>query len=278
MTDTPTATSVLPVFDNVMIIMYENHQESAFIPSATYMDSLVSKGALLTQHFCVGHPSLPNYMELTAGTNCGITSDCDSCTVANPNLIDLLEAKGISWRGYGESASLTKPPYDWLVPFRSAAAGHWDNHHFPFPHYKNILGNPARMKNLVDFNYANLSDPKFAKFASPLPRFCFVVPNVMNDAHDGSIAQADTWTKTFVTEVLALPEMAPGKHSFVWLISDEASGPVLSLLTGPGVKPSVKYTTKCTHFDVLRTLENSWGLIPMAAGDKSATGITGIWQ
>src|SRR5438552_16788407 len=70
--------STLPVFTHVFIIVMENHEYNEIIgnSSAPYINSLARQYALATQYYAVSHPSLPNYLSLTAASTFGITSDC----------------------------------------------------------------------------------------------------------------------------------------------------------------------------------------------------------
>src|SRR3954462_13320654 len=66
-----------PVPDHVVIVIEENHGYTQIIgsPSAQYINSLATGGALMTQSFAITHPSQPNYIALYAGSTYGITDD-----------------------------------------------------------------------------------------------------------------------------------------------------------------------------------------------------------
>ena len=49
---------------------------------------------LATQSYAISHPSLPNYLTLSAGSTFGITSDCTTCWVNAGNLAVLLARRG----------------------------------------------------------------------------------------------------------------------------------------------------------------------------------------
>ena len=63
---------------HVMVIMMENETFSSVIgnPSLPYLNStLAAHYLVLQQAFAVGHPSLPNYLELVSGSTWGVNSD-----------------------------------------------------------------------------------------------------------------------------------------------------------------------------------------------------------
>ena len=66
--------------------------------AAPYINSLAASYGLATNYYAASHPSLPNYLALTAGSTFGITSDCTTCFVNATNIADQIEASGRSWR------------------------------------------------------------------------------------------------------------------------------------------------------------------------------------
>src|SRR5215469_8928065 len=84
----------------------ENHGFEEIIGSsdAPFINMLAATSGLAANYTSVSHPSLPNYLALTAGDTFGITTDCTDCFQAAPNLVaDRITASGRSWRGYMES-------------------------------------------------------------------------------------------------------------------------------------------------------------------------------
>ena len=76
--------------DHVVIIVEENEPASNILGngSAPYINKLANENALATNYQAVSHPSLPNYLAMTSGTNAGLTDDCapgDGCTAQVPN-------------------------------------------------------------------------------------------------------------------------------------------------------------------------------------------------
>ena len=86
----PAAT--LPPFKHIFVIVMENKESSQLIGSskAPYLNALAQEYGLATNYYAIRHPSLPNYLALTGGSTFGVTSDCTTCTIAQPNLVDQL--------------------------------------------------------------------------------------------------------------------------------------------------------------------------------------------
>ncbi len=87
----------------------ENEESSSLIGNnaAPYINALAGSYGLATQYYAISHPSLPNYLTLTAGSTFGISSDCTTCWVGAVNLADQIEASGRSWKAYLGSITTT---------------------------------------------------------------------------------------------------------------------------------------------------------------------------
>jgi hypothetical protein len=150
-------------------------------------------------------------------------------------------------------------------------------------------GNYARKHNpWVNFNTAPNAVPPSANkpFAgnwpatptgfAELPTVSIVVPNLVNDMHDGSISQGDAW---FWNNLSGYYQWAKTHNSLLILTFDEddssASNQIFTLFVGPMVKPGL-YTDRIDHFNVLRTIEDMYGL-GHAGAAATATPITVAW-
>src|SRR6202035_3775883 len=104
--------------------------------------SLVSHYLLLQQLFAVGHPSLPNYLEILSGSTWGVGSDCSpgpGCQ-GDANLPRQLDQAGISWAGYMESM----PVPGYTGGDAGGADGYGNDlyvqHHNPFVYFPTLGG------------------------------------------------------------------------------------------------------------------------------------------
>src|SRR5207237_1205892 len=99
---TPPAT-----YAHVVWIWMENHSYEAIVgsPEAPYENGLIADCGLATNYHNVTHPSLPNYIAATSGSNQGITSDGNPGPAFSRNVASLfsqVDQLG-QWRSYEES-------------------------------------------------------------------------------------------------------------------------------------------------------------------------------
>jgi acid phosphatase len=259
----------IPRFDHVVVIVLENKARKDVIgnPEAPYFNSLAARYVTLPRYGVIAHPSLPNYIALVSGGTQAIDEDCTSCIVSARNLADTLEHAHLTWKGYAEG--LPHPG------FTGASSGLYAKRHVPFLYFRDIVSKPERLRRIVplkefwrDFR------------ADRLPNFAFVTPNVCHDMHDCSVERGDRWLRGFVGPLLRSSSMA---HSVVFIVTDEprssspADDPVPALALGPLVVPRSYYGPATSHYGLLRTIEDAWGL-PRLGKSAQAKPITAIWR
>src|SRR6266545_536868 len=169
----PATTGALPDFKHVFVIVLENEDYEDVIGNskAPYINSLAKHYGLATNYYGIHHPSLPNYLALTGGSTFEISSDCTDCFVAQPNIVDQLEAHGKSWKAYMEG--MPGPC------FVGDAAPLYRQKHNPFIYYDSVRTNPARCARIVPFTQFE-TDLQ----AAALPDYVWITPNMCNDGHD----------------------------------------------------------------------------------------------
>jgi phosphatidylinositol-3-phosphatase len=263
------AASQLPAShgSHVVVIVMENaeYQEVIGSSSAPYVNGLAKRYALATQSFGITHPSLPNYLALTSGSTHGITSDCTGCRVSAPNIVDQLEAAGISWKAYLEDVPASC--------FRGAGAGGYAKKHNPFIYYQDVAGSSARCGRLVGFSQL-ASDLRSGR----LPTYAWITPNLCDDGHDCGVAAGDRFLARTVPALIR--ELGP--HGFALITWDEGvsdrgccgvahGGHIATILAGPGVLAGARQRTAVDHYGALATIEGVLGLPPLGeAADPRA--------
>ncbi len=236
--------------------------------------SLAHRYAWASASYAASHPSLPNYLALTAGSTFGITSDCLTCYVTADNLGAQLSRAGITWDAYFESVST--PCY------LGTSYGVYAAKHNPFRYFSDVRASPELCAHLLPF--AQLG-PELAGPAAGVPRFVWVTPNVCDDGHSCPSALAAAWLDRFVAQVTASQAWRQGGVLFVtW---DEGSGGdtrqatpqgtiaptgggghVLTLVVAPSVPPGTVVATPLSHDALLATVERAFGL--RLLGDAAA--------
>lgn len=273
-TTSVTASVSIPSYDHVFVMLFENHAYSQVIgsSSAPYLNSLAASGALATNYFATDHPSLPNYLELTSGTNAGINYDCtppSTCPDAAPNLADSLDHAGLSWKAYAESAPSACPQAD---------SGTYATKHEPFVYYNDIRTNSARCQaHVVPMTQlqADLAS------ATTTPAFAFLTPNLCDDMHDCSVSTGDNWASQHIPAIVGSPAFTQ-QRSLLMVVWDENDGSagnqVPAMFVGAGVRPGTRDGTRYTHYSLLRTVEDVFGLPTLTGSDAGAGDMAGMFS
>ena len=258
----------VPRFEHVLVVVLENQAQAQVIGSrhAPRLNALAKRYAVLSRYSGVAHPSLPNYLALISGSTHGIRNDCTTCVVSGRNLADTLEHANLDWKAYAEGLP--------RVGFTGAYAGLYAKKHMPFLHFRDVLGNPARRRLVVPLG-------QFSRDLAGglLPAFSLIVPNLCHDMHSCPVATGDAWLGRFLSPLLRSSKLV---RSVVFVVTDETSGArpngvVPALALGPLVVPGSKYSAPTSHYGLLRTIEDAWGL-PRLGRSAQAKPITGIWR
>jgi len=250
------------------VVVMENHSYNKVwnTSSSPYITSLGNSYARATNYHAITHPSLPNYLDLYAGSNYGITTDCNpssSCHSTAINLADNLDAKGLTWKGYMES--MPSPCY-------LTTSGTYAPKHNPMIYFDDIRNNTTRC-NSHDVPYSALATDLASK--STTPNYSLITPNLCNDMHDCSVSTGDTWLKNNLPTILNSPACTVDKCLLIltWDEDDKSqSNQVLTIFAGSAAKTGgVASGVSYTHFSLLRTVENIFGLPTQTSNDAAAS-------
>ncbi|WP_051970334.1 alkaline phosphatase family protein [Kitasatospora azatica] len=240
--------------DHVVVAVMENHglAEITGNPAAPYVNSLFSQGTSYTNDTGKSHPSLPNYLDLYSGSTQGQDGSDTCVSLAADNLGTRLDGAGLSVGGYLEGLP-ADPDY---------ACRH----------------NPlAQFTDAVSQNAQHDFTAWPTDFAA-LPKVSYVVPNLQNDWHDGTVQQGDSWLKDHLDGYV---QWAKTHNSVLVLTTDENSSdtdltaPVPLVVVGQRITPGLVQSGHVTHDSVLRTIEDWYGLAPLA-DSAAATALPGL--
>lgn len=255
----------LPRPDHVVIVMEENHGYSSIIGSASapYINSLALRGVLFTNSFAIEHPSEPNYLDIFSGSNQDVHDDSKPIALfTTPNLGAALIANGLTFTGYSEDLP--------VAGFQGESSGQYYRKHAPWTNWQDSASNSIPLEDNAPFS-------AFPTDYSRLPTVSFVVPNQDHDMHDGSIAQGDTWLMQNLDGYL---QWAQTHNSLLIVTFDEDDGSdgnhIATIFCGPMVAPGSS-AARIDHFNVLRTLEDIYGLSHSGAA-AGATPILNVWN
>lgn len=245
--------------DHIVIVIEENHSFSSIIgsSSAPFINSLAQQGALFTQSFAVEHPSQPNYLDLFSGSNQGVIDDSCPHTFSTENLATELAAAGETFTGFSEDL----PSAGSTV----CTSGAYARKHAPWINFSNV---------------PTASNQPFSSFPtdfSTLPTVAIVDPNLNDDMHDGTIAQADTWLQQNINAYIQFAQTHNSLLIITWDEDDNTSAnQIPTIFVGPMVKQG-QFVETINHFNVLRTLEDLYGLTHVGSS-ATATPISDVWK
>jgi hypothetical protein len=253
------ALATIPAPAHVVVVVEENHGYSQIIGAAQapYINTLASQGASFTNSSALAHPSQPNYLDFFSGSNQGVTDDSCPHTFSVATLESELIGAGKTFKGYSEGL----PNAGSTV----CTSGSYARKHVPWTDFSKDLTTDNQPFTSFPTNY------------STLPTVSFVIPNLNDDMHNGTIQQGDSWLQT---HLLSYVSWANTHNSLLIVTFDEDQGTsanhIATIFVGPMVKPG-KYSEKINHYNVLRTIEDMYGLGHLG-GSASATPITDVWQ
>ncbi len=253
--------SSLPTPAHVVVVMEENHSFSDIIGNtseAPYFNQLASEGALLTSSYAITHPSEPNYLALFGGSTFGLSSDkCPVSEGSTANLGSELLAAGDTFKGYSEGLPSTGST--------TCTSGAYARKHSPWINFSNVPSSDSVPFTSFPTNY------------SSLPTLSFVIPNLDDDMHDGTISQADTWLND---KLSAYATWAQSNNSLLIVTWDEddytENNQIPTIIVGQPVKPG-QYGENVNHYNLLATLEQIYGL-NRVGNSAGAAPITDIWN
>lgn len=278
----PTAApqSLVPNFEHIAIIMFENKEFGSVIgnPQMPTFNRLAGEYTLLTQYYGIQHPSLPNYIAFIGGDTFGINENCEDCFIDQPSLPDLIEASGRTWKTYQE---------DMPEPCYVGSTHLYAQKHNPFVYFDPIRLNAERCQRSVVPLTALQTDIE----TSSLPNFLFIKPNICNDSHDCDLDVSDAWLTNLLNTLIPALD-ATGESYFIAMLFEEGQGDhtccglpepgggrVPVVLYSPLVKNGFEDSTPYTHYSLLKTISEAWGLQYLGhAADENHVLIVAPWK
>ncbi len=276
-TPSPTPLPPLPAFSHITIIVLENKEFGTVIgnPAMPNFNAWAQQYALLTQHYAIRHPSLPNYLALIAGDTFKVTTNCEDCWIDAPSLPDLIEDSGRTWKTYQE---------DIRSPCFLGSTLSYVQKHNPFVYFNSIRLNEERCVRSV----VSLEQMVIDLQSGYYPDFAFITPNLWNSAHDGPLEDADAWLGRIVPQLMQPP--AYDRHSLIIITWDEGQGDhsccgletgggrIATIFISPLVKQGFQDNTPYTHYSILKTILTAWNLPALGhAADESTELIEAVW-
>jgi acid phosphatase len=260
------------------MIAEENHSYEQIVgnPQMPYYNQLAQQYGLAAQFYSDQHSSLPALMWFVAGAPVEIDNDTTSCQHSQDNVVRELLKKGYTWRAYQEE--LPSAGYQGLY---GGAGNLYYRRHNPLIDFTDVCPGTGQDTNSVPYTQmaVDFADGKTVNYA-------FITPDAEDDAHNGTLAQADAWLQDHVPAILARPEFGPGGDGILFIVWDESElsndnrcsatvtqgcgGRTATLVIGPQVRPGYQSTANYQNQNVLKTVCAAMGLATCPGAAQNA--------
>ena len=262
-TSPPSSRHGRPAIRHVVWILMENKSPDVLdSPGAPYLSGLARTYGYAADYRAIAHPSLPNYIALTSGSTHGVSHDWSPGVPGQPMTYALDVPSIFSQLPGGRSRSLAE----------SMSRNCERMNSFPYL----VRHNPEVYYTNLGSDCSNYDVP-FRPTPDLSAAFTFVAPNAINDMHNGTIQDGDTFLASFVPKLMATPQYRAGT-TVIFITWDESE-----VDTGPNRVPLIvisPYTHRVvdnhayTHYSLLRTTERLLGL-PLLANARTAPSMIG---
>jgi hypothetical protein len=263
-------------YKHIIWIFMENHSYSKIIGSsqAAYINTVAKECGSATNYHNITHPSLPNYIAATSGLPLsslqGFLPDCSpaaGCNTAAKSIFGQVK----TWKSYEENMPSNCDRTN---------AGNYAVRHNPATYFTALHNCSSN-----DVPYARLATD-LAR--SQLPQFSFITPNLIDDMHNGTIAQGSKWLASHLPAILNSAQYKNGSTA-IFLTWDEGeegqevrgercstntsdvSCHIPMLVISPSTKAGSKSGTLFNHFSLLATTEQLLGLAKLGQAASAAT-------
>ena len=273
----PCGTEAKPAsYKHVIWIFMENQSYGTIIGSsqAKYINTIAGDCGLATNYHNVTHPSLPNYVAATSGLSYsslhGFLPDCGPAGGCKTSAKSIF-GQGESWKAYDES-----------MPSNCdrSNAGNYAVRHNPAVYYTTLTGCSSNDVPLSHLS-SDLSHNRLAAFS-------FITPNLIDDMHNGTVANGSTWLSHNLPVILNSSEYRNGSTA-VFITWDEGEqghyGPgeqcakntsdvschVATLVISPSTRAGTRSGTLFNHYSLLATAEQLLHLAKLGQAGSAAT-------
>jgi acid phosphatase len=194
-----------------------------------------------------------------------------SGTIIDDNVVRELVKAGKSWKAYEESIP--------SAGYIGADAGPYVRRHDPFSYLSDVQQDASQAANIVPFAQF---DSDLA--ANSLPQFSFIAPNINDDAHNGTLAAADSWLQSNIAPLLASSTF---QSSGLLIITfdesettdiDHGGGHVATVIISSKSKAQYQSQTEYQHHSTLRLVLAASGVDSFPGMAANAPDMNGIFH
>ena len=249
-----------------LVIIEENHTESAALEEMPYLAGLANDFGRTTAYRAVTHPSLPNYLAVAGGSTFGVGDDepPSSHPIEQVSVFDAVIAAGGTAKTYAEAMP---------EPCALEPVGRYAVKHNPWAYFSSS----ASRENCARFDVP-AGDPAGGALrddvdAGALPTVGLLIPELCNDAHDCPLSTADEWLGQWLPVIMDGPDYRAGRLAVVVTFDEDdrtADNVVLTSVIAPTVSQIVA-GAPLTHYSLSRYLADLGGVAPLGEAAAAAS-------
>ncbi len=283
-------------FDHVLVVIMEDHGMQEICgrspppclstAGAPYMAGLANSFSIGSHYLGVTHYSQADYLALLGADTDGCSSAACPWPFAVPNLVDRLEAGGLSWKGYIENQNVASGcDTSYHEPYTPE--------HNPFVGFTDIANSPSRCSKVVLANPSNCSVTDCPLIndlnSQSAPNFMWLTPNNCDNMHGvtgicpTSISIGDSYLSSLVPNILQSYTFT-NTRAALFVVFDEGNGYcplnnshddcVYAVWAGPLAKTNFVTSNLYNHYSFTKTIEANWNLPSITSNDAGATPLT----
>jgi hypothetical protein len=257
------------VASKILVIVEENHSIQQVFPAGMpYLWSLARRYGYATDWSDAGHPSLPNYLAIFAGSAFNQPQDCapgPGCDYPAPTVFGQALTGGETARSYEESMPR---------PCDLSSTGEYDVNHNPWAYFP---GEAASCRSDdVPAGTPAAGPLAAAARGGNLPAVGLVTPNLLHDGHDGTLAQADAWLRAWIPVLTSGPDWRDGTLAIAVVFDEgETTEQVPFVLIAPGLS-GVTITRPVNQYALTRLIDRFIGAAPLRQAGGAANVATDL--
>lgn len=245
----------------ILVIMEENHSTAEVFPTGMpYLWHLARRYGYASDYSAVTHPSLPNYLAIFSGSAFNDPPDCSpapGCSYPRPSVFGQALALGKTARAYQESMP---------APCDHSDSGDYAVRHNPWAYVpaEAAACRAGDVPSGAPSGGALASDVR----AGTMPDVGLLTPNLIHDAHDGTLGQADAWLRRWIPVLMSGPDWQHHRLAVVVVFDEgETSNQVPFVLIAPGLSGAVIHQ-RLDHYALTRLIDGVISAPPLrrAAG------------
>jgi phospholipase C len=205
-TPSPASAPASAAVTKLLVFVVENHSLDEMREGMPNTYAVAQRYGYADHYFALTHPSLPNYIAMVSGDLHGVVDDSppSKWQLSGPTIFGRALAAGRTATAYADAMP---------DPCHSVDAQRYAVRHNPWTYFVDERDACRTFDRPLEAFDSDVS-------AGDLPNAGYVAPDLCHDAHDCSLAEADSWFGAQLTKIFAGPDWRSG-HLAVVLTADE---------------------------------------------------------